>query len=372
MARLTLQFVNRFRDRHGKLRHYFRKPGFKSIALPGLPGSDDFIAAYPPALPGVALPRIAIGEARTQAGTINAAVVAYYGSGVFRQELAKSTQQMRRAILENWRAADGEKRIALLRGHHVVKMLEGRKPNAQKNWMKALRGFMAFAVSQRLIDEDPTLGVRVTKPGKTRGHMTWGDPQIAQYRERHALGTSARLAIDLLLNIAARREDGQAMGRQHMSAGRFTWRPHKTLRTTGKALTIPVMPELQTALDAMPASDALAFIVNDYGKSFASAAAFGNKFADWCDDAGLPEVQCDDGRVRNYRAHGLRKAALRRLAHAGCTGPEIMAISGHSTLAQVQVYLDEVEQARMAKAAMTKAGAETKKATRLTNLPTET
>jgi len=36
------------------------------------------------------------------------------------------------------------------------------------------------------------------------------------------------------------------------------------------------------------------------------------------------------------------------------------------------LYLDEVEQARMAKAAMTKAGAETKKATRLTNLSAET
>ena len=35
---------------------------------------------------------------------------------------------------------------------------------------------------------------------------------------------------------------------------------------------------------------------------FASAAAFGNKFADWCDQAGLLPVACDDGRVRNYRA----------------------------------------------------------------------
>jgi integrase/recombinase XerD len=46
------------------------------------------------------------------------------------------------------------------------------------------------------------------------------------------------------------------------------------------------MPELQTALDAVPkearAGGVLTFLVNDYGKPFASAAAFGNKFADWC------------------------------------------------------------------------------------------
>lgn len=53
-------------------------------------------------------------------------------------------------------------------------------------------------------------------------------------------------------------------------------------------------------------------------------------------------------------SHRRRKAACRHLAHAGCTAPEIMAISGHSTLSQVQIYIDEVEQERMADAAMNK------------------
>jgi integrase len=65
-------------------------------------------------------------------------------------------------------------------------------------------------------------------------------------------------------------------------------------------------------------------------------------------------VLCDDGRIRNYRAHGLRKAALRTLAHAGCTGVELMSVSGHSSLDQVQEYLDEVDQERAAEAAMVK------------------
>ena len=29
--------------------------------------------------------------------------------------------------------------------------------------------------------------------------MTWGDEQIAAYRERHPIGSTARLAIELLL-----------------------------------------------------------------------------------------------------------------------------------------------------------------------------
>jgi hypothetical protein len=40
-----------------------------------------------------------------------------------------------------------------------------------------------------------------------------------------------------------------------------------------------------------------------------------------------------------------------QLAHAGCTAPEIMAVSGHATLAEAQKYIVAVEQARMAGAA---------------------
>jgi integrase len=88
-----------------------------------------------------------------------------------------------------------------------------------------------------------------------------------------------------------------------------------------------------------------------------ACSTFGNKFADWCKQAGLEPVMCADGRVRSYRAHGLRKAACKALAHAGCTGPEIMAVSGHNSLAQVQIYIDEIEQEKMAEASMDKLAA---------------
>lgn len=160
--------------------------------------------------------------------------------------------------------------------------------------------------------------------------------------------------MELLLNIAARRGDAYRLGHQHIHAGKLIWRPQKTLRTTATQLSIPIMPELQNALDAMSKGDSLTFLLNDLGRPFASAAAFGNKFADWCRAAGLGSVACDDGRKRNFRAHGLRKAACRRLAEAGCTAPEIMAVSGHSTLAQVQVYVDAYDRTQAADRAITK------------------
>ena len=280
----------------------------------------------------------------------------YFKSNAFTKALAPETQRMRRNILDRFRTENGRKQVATLQNRHVVNLIKDRPVHAQKNWLKTLRGLMLFAIAENYRGDDPTAGIKAAKPTvKSRGHMTWGAAEIAAYREAHPLGKTARLAIELLLNVAARRGDAHELGLQHVKNGKITWRPRKTKRSTGKTLSIRILPELRAAIDAMPARDSsLAFLLNEYGKPFASAAAFGNKFADWCKQSGLEPVLCDDGRVRSYRAHGLRKAACKALAHAGCTGPEIMAVSGHSSLAQVQVYIDEAEAEVMAEAAITK------------------
>ena len=60
-------------------------------------------------------------------------------------------------------------------------------------------------------------------------------------------------------------------------------------------------------------------------------------------EAGLPQ-RC--------KPHGLRKAAARRLAEAGCSASEIMAITGHKTLAEVERYTRAAEQERLARQAI--------------------
>jgi integrase len=307
---------------------------------------------------------VAIGAKRTMAGSVADGVARYLVSDAFKA-LATSSQSMRRAILERFRAKHGDKRLATLRADQLGQSISKLAPFAQRNWRKTLRGLMKWAKSERLIETDPAAGVELTKAARSLGHMTWGEEQIGAYREHHKLGSMARLALELLLNIAARRGDAYLLGRQHNKRkGRLEWRPSKTRSTTGKLLSVPTTVELQAALHATP-TNGLTFLTTDYGKSFASAAAFGNKFADWCKDAGLGTVQCDDGRTRSYRAHGLRKAACRRLAEAGCTAPEIMAVSGHSTLAQVQIYIEEVDREKMAKTAMAKVTRKARKGTRI-------
>jgi integrase len=372
MAHIKLDYVNSFYDARGKLRHQFRRKGHNRVTIKGRPGSPEFMDDYHALLEQTGGPMsvIEIGASRAKAGTIDALIVKYLKHDAFKKGLAKATQAMRRPILDHFREFQtpngrryGDNRLATMQKKNIIAVLEGKTSNAQRNWLKTLRGLMAFAIAESECSVDPTAGIKPPRGVKSTGHMTWKPPQVAQYRERHALGTIARLALELMLNIAARREDAHKIGRPHLSfdpdiqLSKLTWRPHKTLRTTGKTLTIPILPDLRAALDAMPKSDALTFLTTDYGRPFKSAAAFGNKFADWCVAAGLQPVECDDGRVRNFRAHGLRKAALYTLYKAGGNVAELQALGGHGSIAELQKYIQEIEQDEQAVSAMAKVAA---------------
>ena len=99
MTKLPLKFVHAFKDRHGKARYYFRRPGFKGCALPGLPGSAEFMNAYQDALKGTPQE---IGASQTIPRSINALVAAYYASADFKA-LRPSTARVYRNILERFR-----------------------------------------------------------------------------------------------------------------------------------------------------------------------------------------------------------------------------------------------------------------------------
>jgi integrase len=86
----------------------------------------------------------------------------------------------------------------------------------------------------------------------------------------------------------------------------------------------------------------LSFLTTVYAKPF-TAAGFGSWFRECCDEAGLPKW---------CAAHGLRKAACRRLAEAGCSASQIAAISGHKTLREVQRYVEAADKTRLARSAM--------------------
>jgi integrase len=332
------KYVQAFTDRHGKSRYYLRKPGCKRATLPGIPYSAEFMAAIEAASAGE-IPVSDLGADRTIPGTMNALAVAFFNSGDFKS-LSESTRATYRGIVDNFRATHGDKRVKTIERQHIMRLVAAKShtPAAAHNLLRMLRLLMKFAVIHGWRRDDPTIGIKSPKM-RSGGFYTWSEADISKFEESHPLKSRARLAFALLLYTAQRRSDVVLMGRQHVRDGAITIRQKKT----GMLVEIPIHSELRAALDAAQ-SDHLTFLVTDFGRPF-SAAGFGNWFRDVCDEAGLP---------KGCAAHGLRKAASRRLAEAGCTAHEIMAITGHRTLREVTRYTEAVDRRKLAQSAIAK------------------
>ena len=295
------------------------------------------MAAYQAAISDAPAPKgPTIGRATP--GSFNALAAAYYRSAEFIQ-LAKVTKATYRNIIERFRADNGDRPVAAMQKEHVRRLVAARaeKPAAANALLKMLRILMQFAVNEGMRSDDPTVGVKRVR-STSEGFATWTEEQITAFQEKWRSGTRERLALSLLLYTGQRRGDVVLMGRQHLRAGKIDVRQQKT----GERLTIPVHPLLHAEIAACPAEH-LTFLTTKGGKPFTSAG-FGNWFAEAVEAAGLEGVA----------AHGLRKAAARRLAEAGCTTHQIAAITGHRTLREVERYTRAADQAVNAEAAIAK------------------
>jgi integrase len=287
------------------------------------------MASY--ALPPAKQP-VELGAARTKPGSLDALIVAYYKSTAWTM-LAPPTRKQRRNIIERLRAKHGGKPVALLQRENVEQMM-ATIPNvyARKHWYWAIRGLLDAAVPS-MIKVNPTDGIEPVRLPKTKGHHTWTNDEIQQYRDYWPLGTQQRLVMEFALEAVSRRCEVVRIGPQHIKAG---WIRIERVHGS-RDVEIPLTPELQAACEAMPKGH-LTFIVSPSGKPRGSDG-LGRDFAKWATEAGLP---------KRCRLHGLKKGGMRRLAEAENTTHELMAISGHKTLAMVQLYTDDADRKRLA------------------------
>lgn len=325
------RFVSPARDRHGVVRLRFRK-GLFSTYLKSKPDTDEFWQEYQAAMEGLRRASGQIGATRHRAGTIAATVLAYYRSPEY-LGLSDATKTTYRGILDRFAKAHGDKPLKGLQRQHVKAIL-GRmadRPHAANNLLRLLRLLFDFAIESELADSNVARGVKGYKV-RSKGFATWSEAEIAAFEARHPIGTRARLAMALMLYTGQRRGDVVRMGWQHVDGDRIALSQGKT----GEALTIRMHRALLDALANTPKTN-MTFLVTELGAPF-SPAGFGNWFREMCDQAGL----------KGRSAHGLRKAAARRLAEAGNSTKRIQAITGHRTLKEVERYTRDADQRRLA------------------------
>lgn len=136
---------------------------------------------------------------------------------------------------------------------------------------------------------------------------------------------------------------GPCLGRQHIRDGRVRFRQAKNEHRNPIDIHIPLHPALAESIAAAKVSTNMTFLLTEFGKPF-TANGFGNKFKDWCRQADLPHCS----------AHDVREATSTALAESGATPHQIMAITGHQSLEEVDRYTKAANRKKNADAARAK------------------
>ena len=332
------EYVTKFRDRHGKVRWRFRRKGYPSHYFKAPYGTKAFEQEYAACLNQ---DKPSAGADRVILGSVSDAIARYYSDTAF-LDLKPATQAVYRGVLERFRKAYGDDPIRQFDAGRIQAMLNAmrHKPFAAARLRKLLAQLFTVARRERLVPGtfDP---VKDTRPPKaeTEGYHRWSEDELAQFEAKHPLGTKPRLAFALLLYGAQRSGDVRFLTHSAIAGGRIRLKQSKT----SNAVSVPVVPPLREALDAGPLGNLL-LLENKSGKAY-SAGGFGSMVKRACEAAGLPHCS----------AHGLRKAAARRLKERGVEDADGMAITGHKTVREYLRYAGDGGNEERADRAMKKA-----------------
>ncbi len=347
------QYVSHFSDRHGKDRLRFRRKGYPSRYFSASFGTPEFFEEYRRFNSLGAISEAAEARAiRAIPGSI-ADLLHRYLQVPARLGPSEVTQTKVRRILERFAEGREARSVMDVTFEHVdgiiaktrIKKTDARGreiggTEAARKLRKELSRFFAFARKLGWIAVNPvddSQPVKVAPSERSSGFYAWTEEDIATYRAHWPLGTKQRLAMELMLWTDQRKVDAIHIGRQHVRQGKFDIRQTKT----GKKLILPIAAPLAAAIAAMPKSDAMCFIVTQWGRPF-SVKGFGGWFREQCDAAGLPRCT----------AHGLRKATMRRMAELEMPNKTMKAVSGHSKDEEVARYIESADQERLAESAI--------------------
>ena len=332
VSKIKLRYVQQYRDCRGKVRHYVRRRGKPSIPLPGLPGSAEFMEAYQSAIAcdGHAPPMV-----RHKEGTIGYLVARFYRSASY-TNLAPSSQKAYRLIIDKFSREDGHRLVRDMPkavAASIIEEIGTTRPRMANLTAATLKRLFSYAVKMDMRSDNPFIGIEAYDGGE---HRAWTDREIADFEAKWPIGTRQRLAFDLLLFTGQRVGDVAAMRRADVLSGAIPVRQEKT----GAVLSLPVHPNLLRSLQACPEDGPAPLNTNGRPMTKRSIAAIVARAAR---ASGLP---------RDCRTHGLRKAALTRLAQHGATTHEIQAVGGHKSLREVAHYTAAVDQTRLARSAI--------------------
>jgi integrase len=334
-------------DRHGKIRYRYRKGRVQGY-LPGQPGEVKWLARLAELQAIETAPITIASPTRPKPKSMDALFISYKKTPRWRRKQPK-TQRDSASIIERFlnRKSTGGQRLGEKSACTTTAPALNRifasmheKPAAANNLRDQLIALFNHAVY---------LGWRADNPArltdsylKGDGHHTWTDAEIQQYRTAHPLGTMARLVMEATLNSAARRCNVADIEWDHMRGGRIIV-PHVK---GGYETNVLILPDLQAAINAMPARHIRYLLHTQYGEKF-TANGLGMRMKKWTFEAGIPHCTL----------HGLRKARARQLAESDATDAQGMATLGQTKNETFAFYRAKANRTALADAASAKLAA---------------
>lgn len=285
-------------------------------------------------------------KAAQPSDTIGALIAAYRASPEYTglKPLTRSNYTTYLKVIEANRALLAVP-VADLRRRQILALRDvvaaERGPAAANVFLRIISTLLTWAVDREWIDANPIARAK-RLPG---GHLrAWTVPEYD--RAVAALPEHLRRAVVLARHTGQRRGDLIGMRWSAYDGSHVIVQQEKGRNGANRPpLRIPASATLRRELDAWRGdAPASAYILTtDRGRK-------------WCGTylsrllgEGLAEIGTD---LAGLNVHGLRKLAAASLAEAGCSTHEIAAITGHRTLAMVELYTASARQRQLADAAV--------------------
>lgn len=331
-------------DRYGTDRYYLRRPGQPKVRIHSPYGTDAFREevrcaelgipfAGAPARPAPAGPAAKVGSLKWLS-----LQYIHRSKGEWSSDYARMVERVLTLIClgtslsGSGTTLNGDLAFAGMQLKHVAQLRDelASTPHAANRRLKTIIAMFNWAIGAGIATHNPADRCRRLKTGKG-GFHTWTLEEIAQYQATHPVGTKADLALRIFLFTGLRKADACTFGRQHIrqvgNERRVVITPGKTEDSSSVIVDIPLLGPLAEAIDALP-KNRMTFLCNAKGMPH-SPAMLGNLMRKWCDEAKLP--QCS--------AHGLRKAGAVIAAENGATSAQLQAVFGWSTSEQADLYI---------------------------------
>lgn len=338
-----------FEDRHGKIRWRYRRAG-KTFSLHGQPGDPEFDASYKAAVKGEKYkpPRVVPMPGATVPKSLRAGWRIVTTRTEEWQALDPSSKVQQTKVAERFLERlvpetderYGDVLVADLKRKHIKAVLAdmAETPHAARHVLTAIRKIITAALDEEWIDVDPTH--RLKYRPQFKGWRAWTAEERQKFEAHWPLGTTARTAYSLALYLGHRRSD---VARAKWSEVVPGW-VSVTQQKTGRALDLPVLPQLAEALAAINDRQSPYILISAYGRPY-SIKALGMRMQDWTRAAGIGP---------GTTLHGLRKTLGKALAESGATTRELMEVLGHTDIKHAELYSREAEQKILAEAGMGK------------------